>query len=144
MSGRLYLSACNILMSEVEGLFTLSNRGLNQNCSLTTLLFPANFKVLDMKLHAAENEVSIIMNGKNAISTYMSDAQKEINLICLTEMLLWWKLRRIRRIFKPQFQRSRGKRNHLRLSFGSDAAKRCDRLVRLINHSIGIAARRYQ
>ena len=37
--------ACNILMSEMAGLFTLENRGEARNCSLTTLLFPANFEL---------------------------------------------------------------------------------------------------
>ena len=32
-------------MSEMAGLFTLENRGQAMNCSLTTLLFPANFEL---------------------------------------------------------------------------------------------------
>jgi hypothetical protein len=33
-------------MSEMSGLFTLTNYGNeNRNCTLTTLLFPANFQV---------------------------------------------------------------------------------------------------
>ena len=32
-------------MSEMAGLFTLENRGEARNCSLTTLLFPANFEL---------------------------------------------------------------------------------------------------
>ena len=37
--------ACNILMSDMTGLFTLQNHGKARNCSLTTLLFPANFEL---------------------------------------------------------------------------------------------------
>ena len=32
-------------MSEMAGLFTLENKGEARNCSLTTLLFPANFEL---------------------------------------------------------------------------------------------------
>lgn len=39
---------CNILMSEIEGFFTLSNEGRARNCSLTTLLFPASFALLSL------------------------------------------------------------------------------------------------
>ncbi len=51
-------TACNILMSEVEGIFTLSNPGGvgPRNCSLTTLLFPANFQMLGLKVGGAEEE----------------------------------------------------------------------------------------
>ena len=38
-------TACNILMSEMMGLFTLRNNHQARNCSLTTLLFPANFEL---------------------------------------------------------------------------------------------------
>ncbi len=39
-------------MSEIEGIFTLANPlGVGaRNCSLTTLLFPASFQMLDLKL----------------------------------------------------------------------------------------------
>lgn len=37
---------CNILMSDMVGLFTLQNHGKARNCSLTTLLFPANFELM--------------------------------------------------------------------------------------------------
>lgn len=37
-------------MSEMTGLFNLGNFGHQRNCSLTTLLFPANFKVIDMQM----------------------------------------------------------------------------------------------
>ncbi|XP_023333201.1 corticotropin-releasing factor-binding protein [Eurytemora carolleeae] len=39
---------CNILMSDLSGYFTLQNHGIARNCSLTTLLFPANFALLSM------------------------------------------------------------------------------------------------
>jgi len=39
---------CNILMSEMAGMFTLSNSGKERNCSLTTLLFPASFQLLNL------------------------------------------------------------------------------------------------
>jgi len=39
---------CNILMSDMTGLFTLQNHGKAMNCSLTTLLFPANFELRAM------------------------------------------------------------------------------------------------
>ena len=39
------IAACNILMSEMTGLFTLKNNNQARNCSLTTLLFPANFEL---------------------------------------------------------------------------------------------------
>lgn len=39
---------CNILMSEMAGMFTLSNSGQERNCSLTTLLFPASFQLLNL------------------------------------------------------------------------------------------------
>ena len=38
-------------MSEMSGLFTLTNYGNeNRNCTLTTLLFPANFQIEDFKV----------------------------------------------------------------------------------------------
>jgi len=44
-------TACNVLMSGPEGVYTLAApAGRPRNCSLTTLLFPANFHVLHMKL----------------------------------------------------------------------------------------------
>ena len=43
-----YFLACNILMSDMTGLFTLQNHGKAMNCSLTTLLFPANFELRAM------------------------------------------------------------------------------------------------
>nr|AWT97556.1 corticotropin-releasing hormone-binding protein [Eurytemora pacifica] len=39
---------CNILMSSLNGYFTLQNHGIARNCSLTTLLFPANFALLSL------------------------------------------------------------------------------------------------
>ncbi len=33
-------------MSDYAGTYTLSNRGQARNCTLTTLLFPANFQIL--------------------------------------------------------------------------------------------------
>ncbi|XP_059084223.1 corticotropin-releasing factor-binding protein-like [Tigriopus californicus] len=41
---------CNILMSDMEGLFTMKNLGQAKNCSLTTLLFPANFEIKRMEI----------------------------------------------------------------------------------------------
>lgn len=41
---------CNILMSDMEGLFTMKNLGRAKNCSLTTLLFPANFEIKHMEI----------------------------------------------------------------------------------------------
>jgi len=43
---------CNILMSDMVGLFTLQNNGAARNCSLTTLLFPANFELLSVAVGA--------------------------------------------------------------------------------------------
>jgi hypothetical protein len=38
-------------MSEMAGEFTLTNYGNeNRNCTLTTLLFPANFQIADFKV----------------------------------------------------------------------------------------------
>ena len=38
-------------MSEMSGLFTLTNYGNeNRNCTLTTHLFPANFQIEDFKV----------------------------------------------------------------------------------------------
>jgi hypothetical protein len=45
-SSDIYFSACNILMAGQSGTFTLSNGGEAKNCTLTTLLFPANFEIL--------------------------------------------------------------------------------------------------
>jgi len=44
---------CNILMSDMVGLFTLQNNGKARNCSLTTLLFPANFELMSVAVGAA-------------------------------------------------------------------------------------------
>lgn len=44
---------CNILMSDMVGLFTLQNHGKARNCSLTTLLFPANFELRAVAVGAA-------------------------------------------------------------------------------------------
>jgi len=44
---------CNILMSEMAGMFTLQNHGQARNCSLTTLLFPANFELHSLAVGAA-------------------------------------------------------------------------------------------
>jgi len=43
---------CNILMSDMVGLFTLQNNGQARNCSLTTLLFPANFELMSVAVGA--------------------------------------------------------------------------------------------
>ena len=42
-------TACNILMDDHEGVFTLSTRGdgVPRNCTLTTLLFAGNFQILE-------------------------------------------------------------------------------------------------
>ena len=42
-------TACNILMDDHEGVFTLSTRGdgVARNCTLTTLLFAGNFQILE-------------------------------------------------------------------------------------------------
>eukprot|EP00095_Tigriopus_kingsejongensis_P011020 maker-scaffold109_size355148-snap-gene-0.14 protein:Tk11020 transcript:maker-scaffold109_size355148-snap-gene-0.14-mRNA-1 annotation:"corticotropin-releasing hormone binding protein" len=45
---------CNVLMSDMEGLFTLKNFGAAKNCSLTSLLFPANFEVMRMKVRGSK------------------------------------------------------------------------------------------
>ena len=34
-----------MLMAETSGVFTLTNYGQARNCTLTTLLFPANFAI---------------------------------------------------------------------------------------------------
>lgn len=47
------LLACNILMSDMAGMFTLQNHGQARNCSLTTLLFPANFELHSLAVGAA-------------------------------------------------------------------------------------------
>ena len=44
-------------MSEMAGLFTLENKGEARNCSLTTLLFPANFE-----LRKVRNQDNLIMD----------------------------------------------------------------------------------
>lgn len=41
---------CNILMSDLAGVFTLTNYGQARNCSLTTMLFPANFELLELEI----------------------------------------------------------------------------------------------
>ena len=43
-------------MSNMEGLFTLHNRGEEVNCSLTSLLFPANFEIVQLKLGEGPTE----------------------------------------------------------------------------------------
>jgi len=50
---------CNILMSEMSGLFTLSNAGRQRNCSLTTLLFPASIKVMNLAVGEDLNTAAI-------------------------------------------------------------------------------------
>ena len=40
-------------MSDMSGLFTLSNHGQARNCSLTTLLFPANFDLVSVAVGGA-------------------------------------------------------------------------------------------
>lgn len=44
---------CNILMSDMAGVFTLASRaGVARNCSLTTLLFPASFTIQSLAVGA--------------------------------------------------------------------------------------------
>lgn len=42
---------CNILMSDMMGMFQITNDyGKSRNCSLTTLLFPATFAIMDLSV----------------------------------------------------------------------------------------------
>jgi hypothetical protein len=41
---------CNVLMSEMTGVFKISNQGQERNCSVTTLLFPASIKLLEVNV----------------------------------------------------------------------------------------------
>ncbi|XP_023337529.1 corticotropin-releasing factor-binding protein [Eurytemora carolleeae] len=41
---------CNVLMSEMTGVFKISNQGEERNCSVTTLLFPAKVKLLEVNV----------------------------------------------------------------------------------------------
>jgi len=43
---------CNILMSEITGVFKISNHGAERNCSVTTLLFPAKISLLEVNVGA--------------------------------------------------------------------------------------------
>jgi len=43
---------CNILMSDLTGVFTFASTTWARNCSLTTLMFPAKFEVLDLSIGA--------------------------------------------------------------------------------------------
>lgn len=43
---------CNVLMSDLSGLFQITNRGEERNCSLTTLLFPAKISLLQLDVGA--------------------------------------------------------------------------------------------
>jgi len=41
---------CNVLMSEMTGVFKISNHGQERNCSVTTLLFPAKISLLEVNV----------------------------------------------------------------------------------------------
>lgn len=43
---------CNVLMSDLTGIFQISNKGEERNCSLTTLLFPAKISLLQVNVGA--------------------------------------------------------------------------------------------
>jgi len=62
---------CNILMSEMIGMFTLQNNGRARNCSLTTLLFPANFELMSLTVGAEELRYRRDL-GANGISSKCS------------------------------------------------------------------------
>jgi len=41
---------CNVLMSDMTGVFQISNHGQHRNCSVTTLLFPAKVSLLEVNV----------------------------------------------------------------------------------------------
>ena len=42
----LFITACNVLVTEDQSLFTLNNNGMARNCSLTAVLSPPNLKLV--------------------------------------------------------------------------------------------------
>jgi len=60
---------CNILMSDLFGYFTLQNQGKARNCSLTTLLFPANFALLALDV----GEPHRAKRGQDSVQTQCSE-----------------------------------------------------------------------
>ncbi|XP_040583823.1 corticotropin-releasing factor-binding protein [Lepeophtheirus salmonis] len=62
----LNLEPCNVLMTVNQGTFSLRNEGRPKNCSLTTLLFPANLKIVNMNVGInKENEKSFEVSSKS-------------------------------------------------------------------------------
>ena len=62
--------ACNILMSDMAGMFTLENHGKARNCSLTTLLFPANFELRSLAVRApAARQRRALSSAGSGLST---------------------------------------------------------------------------
>lgn len=55
---------CNILMADLDGVFTLANNGQARNCSLTTMLFPANFELLHMEIGQSLKKKKFMFGGE--------------------------------------------------------------------------------
>eukprot|EP00094_Tigriopus_californicus_P001472 TCALIF_01427-PA protein Name:"Protein of unknown function" AED:0.74 eAED:0.75 QI:0/0/0/0.5/1/1/2/0/94 len=60
----------------MEGLFTMKNLGQAKNCSLTTLLFPANFEIKRMEIGGSRKTKSTILCGSSTVRMVSSEGSE--------------------------------------------------------------------